>query len=55
MRACACCGRQSAPTPENVLGAQVCAFIYLLYFNCACDTTRVVVLWESCEEETVTA
>lgn len=47
--ACPCCGKHSAPTPSNVLGAQVCDFIYLLLYNCVCGSTRAVTLWESGE------
>jgi hypothetical protein len=48
---CRCCGARSTPTKENVLGAQIAPFIYLLLFNCSCGSTRAVTLWEAADDE----
>lgn len=50
MSQCRCCGAQSAPAPNNIVGAQILPFIYLLLFNCACGSTRAVVMWEALDE-----
>ncbi len=46
MRLCTCCRAPTAPTPANVIGAQVSVFAYLLLWNCGCGSTLAVTLWE---------
>lgn len=55
MSQCRCCSACSVPTPENVLGSQIYDFVYLLLFNCACGSTRAVILFGASDVSAVAA
>lgn len=51
MKLCKCCGRPVAITPASRVRPMITTHLYALLFECFCQNTLCVVIWEAPEDE----